>query len=728
MSKRKSFGRFTAMSLAGISAISSMAIVSNAEAYPTAVYEFAYNGIASTPMFASALATANKNTYVMGPEVTPFDDGFKVTASDIEAVFEEYTLEQLGISNHLDGANAWVYVSRDAISGAATAILPADYIKNRDDLETPITADANVVFYFKTKAERDAALTTIANANAAEYNKRYTAAAAELSKDLTAANTAYYQKALAECAEQKAVNDAQELYNAAKAEYDRMTIIYNNTSSADKEAKELAKTNKDTAKDAMDLRQDELDIAKANLKVADKLLQYDRDQVRKPMINKIVNEFKSAYKNTNFDFDYTSKTETAGVFAVNDSKPQVVQNTVAGGYISGASYTPIFGDDDFSKLEDAYYRTIGNYVSPESYAFTGEIITESERSQGATALELINAYLLDSDRWSLFSVLSQGAATDNNNTTETDKNKDEDEDKDEVTTTWYPSSASYRIPNSDSLSFRGKNNYWYTSSGAAEVYGGGYSGTTLKSNYSDVKGSAKVYFCAMDGKYYTTDNSSYSYLVEENKTTTNNTAIADPYYYYYLLSQNGGYTSTTTKVDPDAPTIYGSSKRSGWTKILTAVKATKNGTVTIDMNAATTIPSDVIKAAAANNVTIKAVNANGSIFTVNGSDVSYATAINTTVQYNVKVVSDSLKNKAIKVNKGAVSTTQVVISEDGDLGADATVTVKLSAKRAGYTVKAYRVSSDGKKLTCEAKGTVKSNGSVNLNLDNGGKYVLVVIK
>lgn len=738
MSKRKSFGRFTAMSLAGISAMSSIAIIANAEAYPTSVYEFQYNGIASTPMFASAAALADKNDYIKSDVVKPFaaDSGFTVPEAVIASIFvaenaSSAALEDLGISNTING-NDWTYVSRDAISGIAKAIIPADYIKDRakvaeEAADATITSDAGVTFYFKTKAERDSAMSSIISSNSSKFSSVYSAACSALSKDLTAANKALYEADLAACPEQLEV-DAKELaYQEAKVVYDKAVIVYNNTPSSDETAKENAKSDRDAAKEAMDAAKDELDIAKGYLKAADKLLQYNRDKVRKPMITQLVNEFKSAYKSGNFDFDFTDKdTNVVSVFDVNDSKPQVVQTTVAGGYVGAATYTSwITGD--VVEVDKAYYRTVGQYNSDESYAFTGEIISADERKVLATELAAIKAYLLDSDRWSQFSVLSEGGAADNDNTTEGGKKEDNDKNTTStVKASWLPA-AGYRTPNESNVSYLGKNNYWYTSISAAEVYGGGYTGTNKKSNYDDVKGAEKIYFDALTGTYTSGDgNSSYDYLVKENEKKDDTPNNSDPYYYYYLM---GGMGNTgNTAIDPDAPTIYGSSKKSGWNRILSVIKTKAAGaTVTIDMNAATTIPEDIIKAAVSKDVILKAVNSNGSIVTINPDDVKYTDAINVGIKYNTGAISKSLRSKALKVNKGAVSTTQISVGEDGALCGEVTATVKLSAKRAGCTVKAYRLSSNGKKLTVEAKATVKSNGSVNLKLDNGGDYLLVVI-
>lgn len=722
MSKRRSFGRFTAMGLAGLTAVSSMAVVANAEAYPSSVYEFQYHGIGKTPMFNTAVTLANTNTYVKADVVADvFTNGFLVSDAAFADAFGSYTLADLGVSNTTDG-DSWVYVSKDAISGALNAVVPEDYIKDRDELDEDPT---EVVLYFKSKSERDNAKNAIANANASEFRRIYSSAATAIGKDLDAAVAKWYQLEVEATTEYGDVETAEAAYAAAKVAYDKAVIVYNNTPNSDESAKEAAKDARDLAKEAMDNAKDALDIAKGYLKAAEKLIQYDRDNVVKPKVKQIVNEFKSAYKDTNFDFDYTNKTDAAdSVFDIDDSKPQVVLTTVAGGYVSGATYVSIFGTD--ITVDDAYYRTVGQYVSPESYAFTGEIISKDQRKVLATDLEKIKAYLLDSDRWSQFSVLSEGKDNDNDNTTEPGKGDNKEDNKNNTTPTtdqWLPG-AGYQTVNESGISYQGKNGKWYTSSAAAELYGGGFSGNSRTSNYAAVKNNNTLYFSADDGNYYTSASSAgaHSYLVKNVAAAADTTQKTDPYYYYFMM----GNTSST--IDPDAPTIYGNSKRSGWTKITSYIKASSTGsTVKIDMNATSTVPASVLAAAKDKGVNLLCVNENGSKVTIKAGSVSTAYSLNVAVTYNVKNVRSSLVKAAKKANPGTVSTAQIQVGNNGSLGGTVTTTVKMSAKRAGDTVKAYRLTDSGK-LTREATGVVKADGTLSFNLKNGGSYLLVVIE
>lgn len=291
---------------------------------------------------------------------------------------------------------------------------------------------------------------------------------------------------------------------------------------------------------------------------------------------------------------------------------------------------------------------------------------------------------------------------------------------DSTSTSWYPTSSTYRT--ASTTSYLGSNGYWYTSSTAASTYGGGYTGTTKTSNYSSVSSYDTLYFSASTGNYYTTSSSAGSYSYSVSKSTTSSTD--DPYYYYYLMGTTSSSSSTT---EEGAPTIYGSTKRSGWTKITSYINARSNTTVSIDMNETYTIPASVLAAAKSNNITLKIYNDNGSRVTIAPGDVDTSSALNVGITYNVKTIKSSLVAAAKKVNSGTVSTAQIQVGEDGSLGGTVTATVKMSTKRAGDTVKAYRLTSAGK-LTREATGTVGSDGRVSFKLKNGGTYLLVVIE
>ena len=76
---KKIFGRAAALGLAGLTTMSTIAIVASADAFPTKVYEFTYNGIASTARSAKATTAMGDNVYVTTTaNDSVFTNGFKV--------------------------------------------------------------------------------------------------------------------------------------------------------------------------------------------------------------------------------------------------------------------------------------------------------------------------------------------------------------------------------------------------------------------------------------------------------------------------------------------------------------------------------------------------------------------------------------------------------------------------------------------------------------------------
>lgn len=283
-------------------------------------------------------------------------------------------------------------------------------------------------------------------------------------------------------------------------------------------------------------------------------------------------------------------------------------------------------------------------------------------------------------------------------------------------------------------SYRAANGYYYPTISAAQNASYAYNRSTSYTTYATT--ASARYFSMVTGKCYDTAAAaqaaaptySSSYVIDlatYTGTTTNDIYnIYDPYYYYYMMGANGGL-GTSTKIDPDAPAIYGSAKKSGWSRIVSVVKTTPKGkTVTIDMNASTVVPDDVLVAAKSKGVNLKFVLANGATWTMKAADIKSTDTMNIDVEYNTKNIKSSLVSKAKKLNPGAVSTAQ--ISVNGSVDVNAGLTVKLSSKRAGCTVKAYIKTSSGS-IKLVDKGVVNSNGSVTLDVKQGGDYLLVVI-
>ncbi|MGN0602524.1 MAG: hypothetical protein ACI4I2_00970 [Oscillospiraceae bacterium] len=668
------FGRCAAVGVAGLTAMSSIAIVASAATQASVIYEMKYNGIGSIPMYSTVGYANQSNKYCL--PVTPADDvmadgGFNVDLTKILAATGTFTTTTASytkgqntpavwaqadfddVSLSTGTAGKWVYTAYgDVITAAPAAKALEELYLNRAD------GAATTVLAFKSESERTAAINTI-------------------TKELQNAYTAIANKAIAQFTAD---------VNAAKAK-----AIARATA-----ARDLAvNTSGATADDKAD---------------ANNLYSATTAAIN-TSATKIIQEFSATFKISSFKFAEAFETANAAI-----------TYPISVGGISltdGAKYTAILGGGTPSLDNSKYCSSETKRVNDQSYVFKGEI-------QLGTVFDAANAnkYLITSGAtWTPYEVINNTTSTGGNTTPEGGSTSGSDtttDDTDTKTTTWYPDSASYRA--ASEVSYLGKNGYWYTSSSAASVYGGGYTGTSKNSGFSTVNSSANgkaIYFNASTGTYSTT-TTSYSYLVKEATSTDNSN---DPYYSYIWGNKN-----TTTTVPAGSPAISGASKYAGWTNISAYItnRGKSGSTYSINMNDESIVPASVLAAAKAKNVTLTFVNDNGSKVTVKPGKVSTTSDLKVSVTYNVKDVKTSLVNKAKKVNPGTVSTAQVRIGNDGSIGGTATVNVKFSTKRSGCTVKAYRLTASGS-LVKEASGTVSSTGRVNLNLTKGGSYLLVVI-
>ena len=666
------FGRCAAVGIAGLTAMSSIAIVASAATQTSSIYELSYKGLTNIGMVNTAGYATGTNEYCTGT-TTKMGDGFAVdlakllatTTTYTEKSYDSITKKTTSATATITAADVW---GTDAFDDVEFATGGTWKYQEFDD--TYALADAKLGelytdrgtgldFEFKTESERNEAKASISSKIKNEYNTLAGNACKRFNADIDAAKNA-------------ALKAIDLKYESDMATANTLTGTEKSVATSNASAKRSA------AKNAVNTS-----------------------------ATKIKNEFKSAFTASNFRID-------------SDGFAEKTYAVVFGQTFAGVTTSATYNGQDLAGAK--YYAVSTKYVNDASYAFKGEIQLKANYIDTN-----VNGLCINGNDWLNFEVINYNTNSGGNTTPEGNKdNTKDDTKKDTTTTNWYPSSASYRA--ASEVSYLGENGSWYTSSSAASVYGGGYTGTSKNSNFSAVNSAADgkaIYFNSTTGTY-STSSSTYSYVVKEATTTTTDTND-DPYYSYFF---NGGNknNNTTTSVPAGSPAISGASKYAGWTNIYAYItnRAKSGATYTINMNDGTVVPAAVLAAAKAKNVTLVFANDNGSKVTVKPGKVSTTSDLNVAVTYNVKDVKSSLVKKAKKVNKGTVSTAQVRIGTDGSIGGTETVTVKFSKKRSGCTVKAYRLTESGS-LKKEASGTVASTGRANLNLTKGGSYLLVVI-
>lgn len=685
-------GRCAAVGIAGLTAMSSVAIVASAATQASIVYELRYNKLEKVLMKPTVAYATDATKYCQrGSKGVAMDDGFNVDFTNLAALTASYQTAKVNSSNNSiyyttatpgkvwDSADfsgtgissgmsstAWEYkapTAADPTTASSIALTDADVYADR----TGVAGD--IIFAFKTESERTAAKNAMITTIKSSYTTLANAAATQFRNDINAAATNAKNRLAA--TRDTSISTAKSTYeNSAKDA--AATAAYN-----------------------------------ADVNTANNLYNASVNAVT-TSASTIISEFTQTFNANSFNFD-------ANVFDTYNA-PITYSATVGGlSVIADAKYTS-FGKTATDLFDSRYWAGSTMRNDGMNYVFKGEIQPSSVFTASNSFV-----YIGNTLNWVNVEVIDNGSTTGGNTTAE--GNTTTSTDTTTTTTTWYPSSSTYRNPSE--VSYLGENGSWYTSASAATLYGGGYTGTSKSSDYASVNSSADgkaIYFNSATGSY-STSSTSYSYIVKE--ATSSTSTSDDPYYSYFF---NNGTTSstTTTTAAAGSASIKGASKYAGWTNITSYItsKAKSGATYSINMNDETIVPSTVLAAAKAKNVTLTFINDNGSKVTVKPGKVT--SDLDVSVTYSVKDIKSSLVKKAKKVNAGTVSTAQVRIGEDGSIGGTATVNVKFSTKRAGCKVKAYRLSESGS-LVKMATGTINSSGRVNLNLTKGGSYLLVVI-
>lgn len=665
------FNRCAAVGIAGLTAMSSIAIVASAATQTSSIYELSYKGLTNIGMVNTAGYATGTNEYCIGT-TTKMGDGFAVDLSRLLAVTATYN-EKTYDSSTNKTTTATATIAADDIWGS-TAFDDVTFEnggtwKYQEFDDTYALDDAKLDelyndrgtgldFEFKTESERNEAKASISSKIKNEYNTLAGNACKRFNADIDAAKNA-------------ALKAIDLTYETEMATANALTGGEKTAATSNASAKRTA------AKNAVNTS-----------------------------ATKIKNEFKSAFTASNFRID-------------SDGFAEKTYAVVFGQTFAGVTVSATYNGQDLAGAK--YYAVSTKYVSDASYAFKGEIQLKANYVDTN-----VNGLCINGNDWLNFEVINYNTNSGGNTTPEGNKeNTNENNNNNTTTTNWYPSSASYRNPSE--VSYLGENGSWYTSSSAASVYGGGYTGTSKSSNYTEVNNAADgkaIYFNSTSGTY-STSSSTYSYIVKE---ATESTSTNDDPYYSYFFNSGSNNNNTTSSVPAGSPAISGASKYAGWTNISAYItnRAKSGATYTINMNDGTVVPAAILAAAKTKNVTLVFANDNGSKVTVKPGKVDTSYDLNVAVTYNVKDVKTSLVKKAKKVNAGTVSTAQIRVGDDGSIGGTETVTVKFSTKRSGCTVKAYRLTESGS-LKKEATGTVASTGRVNLNLTKGGSYLLVVI-
>lgn len=175
------------------------------------------------------------------------------------------------------------------------------------------------------------------------------------------------------------------------------------------------------------------------------------------------------------------------------------------------------------------------------------------------------------------------------------------------------------------------------------------------------------------------------------------------------------------------PFVRDNSEKSGWQMISDQVEQTnEGGTVAIDMNGTTTVPSDIFEQLQGKDIEIVFQMKDGITWTINGKDV---TDIRGDIDFGVTLGSDAGKNIPVDVINqvtGEHYSVNLTLAYDGEFGFTATLTVNMEEENAGYYANLFYYNPENDTLEFMCAGEIKADGNVALTFTHASDYTIVI--
>lgn len=175
------------------------------------------------------------------------------------------------------------------------------------------------------------------------------------------------------------------------------------------------------------------------------------------------------------------------------------------------------------------------------------------------------------------------------------------------------------------------------------------------------------------------------------------------------------------------PFVRDNSEKSGWQMISDQVEQTnEGGTVAIDMNGTTTVPSDIFEQLQGKDIEIVFQMKDGITWTINGKDV---TDIRGDIDFGVTLGSDAGKNIPVDVINqvtGEHYSVKLTLAYDGEFGFTATLTVNMEEENAGYYANLFYYNPENDTLEFMCAGEIEADGNVALTFNHASDYTIVI--
>lgn len=214
--------------------------------------------------------------------------------------------------------------------------------------------------------------------------------------------------------------------------------------------------------------------------------------------------------------------------------------------------------------------------------------------------------------------------------------------------------------------------------------------------------------------YYTTDGTTPD---ENSEEYTKAFAIADDTVVKAIAVTADG---TSDIAERTLPSPLGDDDPDGWAEIDELLEDVSNhSTITVEAEKNTVIPERILDKIKGRDITLVIKVADGMKWTVNGKNVEYARDTDlyiTTGEYIPKSVIDAVDG---------AKTTQLHLTNDGDFGFKATLSLSVDRENNGKYANLYSYNSTTKELEFRAASLVES-GKTTFDFDHAADYALVI--
>ena len=185
--------------------------------------------------------------------------------------------------------------------------------------------------------------------------------------------------------------------------------------------------------------------------------------------------------------------------------------------------------------------------------------------------------------------------------------------------------------------------------------------------------------------------------------------------------------ATNTEDNIEEPFIKGENGKEGWDVIRAEVNQVNDGdTVTVDMNGAAVVPSDVLSEIKGKDITIVFDMGNGITWSVNGQSIT-GDAIGD-IDFSVTTNTNSIPVDIINNITGERYSKQISLSYDGEFGFTAVLSINMEAENAGLFANLFYYNENTGEMEFICYDEIAEDGTANLTFTHASDYAIVIDK